>query len=149
MRHTESTRDFCILVENIAKLPLEIRASIMSYSANSLLWRFARVLAWRPELFNCLRDKTIETLLPNALDCWIRGDLGDGYKESMKQNKRQGLKFFRMGIDGLGIRSIQLLESRSALPDSTLSSCPWYIVEDIARLDDFKILSNVGSYHRS
>jgi hypothetical protein len=77
-------------------------------------------------------------LLPNALDLWVRGDPGNRNgvcKEST--NGIQNLGFFRMGLDAVGIRSIQLLNNRSTPPDRILQSCPWYIVEDIAHLEDF------------
>lgn len=88
----------------------------------------------------------MDMLLPDELDCWIRHDLQNRVSCHNGRMKRDGqeLNFFRMGIDDLGIRSFQLLESRSALPGSTFPSCPWYIVDEVACLDDFNILSNVG-----
>jgi hypothetical protein len=145
MKHPDMPKDFRIMVERVKGLPPELRNAIVDYCSNSHLWRFVIALAWRPELFYYLRNEKIKTLLPNALDFWVRGDPGNGnivYRKSM--NGTQNLKFFRMGLDAVGIRSIQLLNSRSTPPDPILQSCSWYIVEDIARLEDFKIESNVG-----
>lgn len=143
---TESARDFCVLVENIAKLPAELYALVIYYSPNSMLWRFARVIAWRSEPFECLRNTTIDILLPDVLGCWTRHDWQNRvsyYNGRMDQDGKE-LKFFRMGIDDLGIQSFQLLESQSALPGTTFPSCPCYIVDEASCLDDFNILSNVG-----
>ena len=92
--------------------------------------------------------KDVKTLLPSTLDCWLRSSpIYEKNRKSLNgnRNERHGLKWFRMGVDDLGIRSIQLLKSRSVLPDRVLPDCPWYVVEDITRLDNLKIESNVSS----
>jgi hypothetical protein len=138
--------DLRSLVERVTGLPPELRNLVIDYTANSLLWRFAKVLGQVRFIDYLMKD--VKTLLPSTLDCWLRGrPIYEKIEKSLNKNgnERHSLKWFRMGVDDLGIRSIQLLESRSVLPDRVLPDCPWYIVEDIARLDNLKIESNVSS----
>jgi hypothetical protein len=137
--------DLRSLVEKVAGLPPEIQNLVIDYTTNSLLWRFAKVLS-QLKFIDYLKND-IKTLCPSTLDCWIRGKpVDESNKKNLNgnENEQQSLKYFRMGVDDLGIRSIQLLESRSTLPNSVLPNCPWYIIEDIACLDDLKIESNVS-----
>jgi hypothetical protein len=117
--------DLRSLVERVTGLPPELRNLVIDYTGNSILWRFAKVLG-QIRFIDCLM-KDVKTLLPSTLDCWLRSSLiYEKNRKSLNENRneRHGLKWFRMGVDDLGIRSIQLLKSRSVLPDRVLPDCP-------------------------
>ena len=117
MRYRNS--DLRGLVERVIALLLEPRRKIIDYAANSLVWRFAKVLS-QVRFIGFLMEE-VKTLLPSTLDCWLRGR--PVYEKSLVKNgnERRMWKWFRMGIGGLGIRSIKFLKSRSVLPDTVLA----------------------------
>jgi hypothetical protein len=128
-------REFAILLSKIIILPPELIRIIVGYSLDSLLWRYALALAWPSGPFGNLRDGQAVTLSPNGLCRWHRGG---SIQTCVHQHK-----YARFTLDGDGIKIVEFLDCRNVAPQSE-DRDKWYIFEDFARINDFRLESKVN-----
>lgn len=132
------TKEFQSCLKAVNTMPQEIIDKVLAESESPLISRFSFVLAWHPDSVNSLVPAA-GAIRPQKLHGWSRGDPGSCTQNAPPEDPR----YFIIGLDTLGIRAFQLLEERPTVADSKFPACLWYIVDNLSRLDDYHIRSNV------